>query len=115
MAARGEDTETKELWDNLDKFKDKLKYNKNLIEEIEKEQANFSKDLAELNRINIDFLFKILKQGFDCRSKGIEWIIHLLWKYGQKVLYINLPDFLDKKAKIFLIERAKFNQRILES
>jgi len=37
LAARGEDGETKELWDNLDKFKDKLKYNKNLIEEIEKE------------------------------------------------------------------------------
>lgn len=98
------------MWENLDKFKDKLKYNKNLIDEIEKEQTNFSKDLAELSRIKIDFLYKILKVGFDCRNKGLEWIIHMLWNLGQKVLYINLPDFLDKKAKIFLVERAKFDQ-----
>jgi hypothetical protein len=59
-----------------------LKYNKNLIEEIEKEQENFSKDLAELNRVKIDFYFKLLKKGFDCRNKGLEWIIHQLWNLG---------------------------------
>lgn len=48
-------------------------------------------------------LFEVLSIGLDCRSEGIIWIIEKLWTLGEKVYENHLPQFLDNKAKDFLI------------
>jgi len=38
-----------------------------LISDLEKDILSFTKDLAELKRIKIDFYLDILRKGYDCR------------------------------------------------
>lgn len=57
MTGKVRTDETKNLFDNLSKFKQKKAYNKRLVEEIEKEIKQFSKDLQELKRIKIKFYY----------------------------------------------------------
>ena len=42
------------------------------------------------------------------------WIIHRLWMMGEEIQRIDLPRFLDDKAKTFLLKRAKFEQKYAE-
>jgi len=56
-----------DIWQNIDKFKEKKEYNKNMIKSIEEEIQSFSNDFAELKRIKTDFFSTLLRQGFDIR------------------------------------------------
>ena len=60
------------------------------------------------------FYYKILKLGMDPRDTGIMWIIRELRKTGDVITVNNLPDFLDVKAKSFLLKRATNQQSIIE-
>jgi len=55
---------------------------------------------------------KILKLGVVPYEVGLTWIIREIFKDGDKVNPQDLPDFLDKKAKLFLIKRARDQENI---
>ncbi len=51
------------------------------------------------------FLRRLLKLGSDSRSGGVTWLIDRLWALGEKVELEQLPEFLDEKAKVFLLTK----------
>ena len=61
-------------------------------------------------------LFYILKFGKDFRTHGLECIIRLLWNsgtipvpifLGESVKPSDLPDFLDERAKKFILFKSQ--------
>eukprot|EP01017_Pseudomicrothorax_dubius_P044951 TRINITY_DN7682_c0_g1_i2.p1 TRINITY_DN7682_c0_g1~~TRINITY_DN7682_c0_g1_i2.p1 ORF type:complete len:477 (+),score=114.79 TRINITY_DN7682_c0_g1_i2:64-1494(+) len=88
-------------------FKQKIDYNNGIIRDIEREVAGTKKDLKVAYKSKIVFLTGLLKQGLDCRSQGLSWIIKSLWNLGEKVYEAQLPDFLDSKAKSFLMNKSR--------
>lgn len=60
------------------------------------------------------FYQKLLKVGIDPREEGLMWIISWLRTRGDQVGPDDLPDFLDAKAKQFLLTRAANSQKIAE-
>jgi hypothetical protein len=51
---------------------------------------------------------RILKEGKDCRSLGLKWVVMKLWKYEAKVTPDLFPCFLDtQSADVILSSAAK--------
>lgn len=48
------------------------------------------------------------------REAGIAWTILEIWKLGEKVEETHLPDFLDQKAKAFVLKKSLFLQEMSE-
>jgi hypothetical protein len=40
---------------------------------------------------------------YNFRKTGISWTVLEIWKLGEKVEEAHLPDFLDQKAKGFIL------------
>lgn len=47
------------------------------------------------------------------RNEGVSWIIRILWNFGENIQEKELPDFLDSKAKQFLLEVILYNIGLL--
>lgn len=84
-------------------FRQKIDYNSELVKQVEHEVQGSKKSLKTEYKGKIAFLQKLLKTGLDCRNQGLTWIIKGLWTLGEKVYENHLPDFLDSKGKVFVI------------
>ena len=49
------------------------------------------------------FLFQMIINFLILRNEGIAWIVIELWNLGENVTLNNLPNYLDFKAKEFVI------------
>jgi hypothetical protein len=77
--------------------------NTKVINKIEEEINNVSKERKTLKKAKIALYQEILKEGQDCRALGIQWLIRKFWDLGEVVATSMLPDFLDAKAKDFIL------------
>lgn len=49
----------------------------------------------------------MLKIGRDGRLEGLAWIVKTIWRLGGAVDKEHIPNFLDEKAKSYILEQAK--------
>ncbi|EAR84118.2 hypothetical protein TTHERM_00723030 (macronuclear) [Tetrahymena thermophila SB210] len=102
------------LKESYQKFELKQHYNSEIIQSIEDQINQKRKDFKQLTKAKRTFLYEILKYGKDSRNEGLSWIIRAIQNLGEKVFDTHLPDFLDSKAKDFLLQKSQKIQEIQE-
>lgn len=61
-------------------------------------------ELKEFVQDQSSYYHHLLKQGFDCRIKGLRWIIHRLLTLKIQPKVDDLPDFLNTRQKEYLLK-----------
>lgn len=109
-----------EMSQNLSAYQQKLEYNNRMIQELEPSKKAIKEDLKHLRKMHRKFLLKLLKSGKDfrfllvfllnwklflinIRKTGLVWLIKKCWSLGENITEQNLPDYMDSKAKDFLL------------
>ena len=106
--------EMKIIDDNLAWFRRKIEFNQSVSDKIQKDLNKAGKTKVAVQNLLKGFYWKLLKLGVLPRETGLSWLIRKLRTMGEMVTTKNLPDFLDLKAKAFLLKRATNKQKILE-
>ena len=103
--------DTIEKTGEIHKLKEEIKLKTNQIntnkKSLEKMEDAIEREKLEIKRYTIirdDFLKNLLKKGRDCRDFGLSWLVRFHWNLGHNVFEENLPDFLDPKAKEFILK-----------
>ncbi|CAD8136417.1 unnamed protein product [Paramecium octaurelia] len=109
----------KELQQDLNVLKEsriayihKILFNKKTLEQIDSDLQNKKKENKNIQRCLITFYFQILKNAQDVRNTGIAWVISRLNALNEKLNYQDFPDYLDQKAKEYLLQKATMLQEI---
>lgn len=83
---------------------------KNLIETLEEDICQFEEELRKI-LIGEKTYYKItLKNGTDCRESGLGWVIKKLQIKEEDFNNYDYPTYLDKKSKMFLIQKSSNDQ-----
>ncbi|KAL4447117.1 hypothetical protein ABPG74_013969 [Tetrahymena malaccensis] len=98
--------EIQTLKNTLVQYDKKMKDNDKQIILIEDNINQKKKELKSLQKGKKLFLLELLKNGKDARGEGLSWIIRSIWNSQEKVFDSYLPDFLDQKAKEYLLQRS---------
>jgi len=125
MELSNQENELLTLKNNYSKFEAKINYNRDVVRELEGDIKKEKNDLKEIFYLKKNFLINLLKQGFDSGfaffysyivllikrfDEGISWIVRNLWAIGYEVKIGNLPEFLDAKAKEFILNVNGINK-----
>ncbi|CAK79597.1 unnamed protein product (macronuclear) [Paramecium tetraurelia] len=94
------------LRDSKKAYKQKILFNKKTLDQIDKDIHNQKKENKNLQRCLVSFYFQVLKNGQDVRTTGIAWIISKLSSLSEKCHHQSMPDYLDQKAKEYLLQKA---------
>lgn len=93
----------KTLKESEDSHYRKVHYNNGIITESERNKKAVKNNIKKIHHMRTKFFIKILKSGKDVRNTGLSWLIKKLWQLGEKISEEHLPDYLDQRAKEFLI------------
>ncbi|CAD8142669.1 unnamed protein product [Paramecium octaurelia] len=94
------------LRDSKKAYKQKILFNKKTLEQIDQDIHIKKKENKSLQKCLVSFYFQVLKNGQDVRTTGIAWVISKLNSLNEKCHYSSLPDYLDQKAKEYLLQKA---------
>ncbi|CAK60609.1 unnamed protein product (macronuclear) [Paramecium tetraurelia] len=94
------------LRDSKKAYKQKILFNKKTLEQIDQDIHIKKKENKSLQKCLVSFYFQVLKNGQDVRTTGIAWVISKLNSLNEKCHYSFLPDYLDQKAKEYLLQKA---------
>ncbi|KRX11130.1 hypothetical protein PPERSA_10897 [Pseudocohnilembus persalinus] len=100
--------------ENRGKFRGKVEYNDVIIKDLEKQIHQKKTEFKNHFKTQKVLYKQLLLIGKDVREKGLSWIIRKLKGFEEQVTKIDLPKFLDEKAKEYLIIRAKQEQDLDE-
>lgn len=78
------------------------------MDQIETELLHRSKTIKRLKRAKMQFYKFLLKDGLDFRNTGIAWLVDSLANAGEEVRDEHLPNFLDTKAREFVLQKALY-------
>ncbi|CAK72671.1 unnamed protein product (macronuclear) [Paramecium tetraurelia] len=90
----------------------KILFNKKTLEQIDSDLQTKKKENKNIQKCLINFYFQILKNAQDVRNTGIAWVISRLNALNEKLNYQHFPDYLDQKAKEYLLQKASLLQEI---
>ncbi|CAD8046969.1 unnamed protein product [Paramecium sonneborni] len=93
-------------------YKHKIIFNKKTLEQIDSDIQIKKKENKNLKKCLINFYFQVLKNGQDVRNTGIAWVISRLNFLNEKSTYQSFPEYLDQKAKEYLLQKATMLQEI---
>ncbi|CAD8138512.1 unnamed protein product [Paramecium pentaurelia] len=93
-------------------YKNKILFNKKTLEQIDSDLQSKKKENKNLQKCLINFYFQVLKNGQDVRNTGIAWVISRLNALNEKSSYQSFPEYLDQKAKEYLLQKATMLQEI---
>lgn len=90
------------------------------IRENNSVQITFLEKQMEILRTEFNFLqttqrqyySKLLKEGTDCRGKGLWWIVKELFKVGVTIDITNFPEVIDEENAQYLKSVAKIMLKI---
>lgn len=97
----------------IDKNEGKIFKIKKNIEFLEEEAFKNEEELKNIVLAEIAYYKISLKFGIDCRETGLVWIIKRLGLQESDIQVAEFPTYLDKKSKLYLINKAK-NEDALE-
>jgi len=83
------------------------------LEKVEQSRSEIEVCKEKMRAIRaalIKHYLQILKEGTDCRSNGLMWVVLELWKCEVKVIPAMFPDFLDSKTAEVVILLAALEQ-----
>lgn len=84
------------------------------ISMTEKEIANLKKEVKKGQKAQIEFLIKVVKSGHDNRNDGIVWALQKIKKFGGIITEDHLPEYLDDRSKLFLMNKLNIYEDLLE-
>ena len=93
-----------------EKQKEVLEYKKKWEHNVEKngyyeqESKLLKTQLRFLKGILKDYYTRILKNGVDCRGRGLIWIIQILKGLNIVVDTYHMPDYLDQNSRQYLLD-----------
>ncbi|CAD8054231.1 unnamed protein product [Paramecium sonneborni] len=93
-------------------YKHKIVFNKRTLEQIDQDIQIKKKENKNLKKCLINFYFQVLKNGQDVRNTGIAWVISRLNSLNEKSTNQSFPEYLDQKAKEYLLQKATMLQEI---
>ncbi len=105
----------KTLKESEDSHYKKINYNNGMITESEKNKKEVKQNIKKVHHIRAKFFINLLKSGKDVRNTGLSWLIKKLWQLGEKISEEHLPDYLDQRAKEFLIFVKKQKKLSIDS
>lgn len=97
----------------IDKNEGKIFKIKKNIEFLQEEAFKNEEELKNIVLAEIAYYKISLKFGIDCRETGLVWIIKRLGLQESDIQVAEFPTYLDKKSKLYLINKAK-NEDALE-
>lgn len=100
-----------EISQELSREINKNKFN---LENLDKETAKLRKEISIFKEAIVEHYKKLLDEGLDSRSDGLQWIVLKLWDLGQKVERNDFAAFLDEGLVENILMLAEKNKELDE-
>ena len=89
-----------------------IKKNGKILENIDHQCAVLRKELSIIKFALVEHYKKILKEGKDSRSEGLQWVVLQLWALGEKVSRNEFAWFLDEDSVACVLKIAEKNKEL---
>lgn len=89
-----------------------LNKNSKIVEKLDSDCSKIRKELKIIKSALVEHYKKLLHEGKDSRSEGLQWIVKAVWKLGENVQKSDFAKFIDDELSDSILYLAEKTQEI---